>query len=90
MARPVIGDDPFWAISHPVRRKLLDMLRGRSRTVGEIAGAFKLSLPSVSQHLSVLRDARLVQAKVKGRSLYYSIDPKPLRVVARWLNSHGK
>jgi DNA-binding transcriptional ArsR family regulator len=90
MARPVIGDDPFRAISHPVRRKILDMLRDRPRTVGDIAAAFRLSLPSLSQHLAVLRDARLVQAKVKGRTLSYSIDPKPLHAITRWLRLHGK
>jgi DNA-binding transcriptional ArsR family regulator len=88
MARPVNGDDPFRAIAHPVRRKILDMLRRQPKFAGDIAAEFKLSVPAVSQHLAVLRDARLVQARTRGKNLQYRIDRKALRPVERWIDAH--
>ncbi|TVQ53446.1 MAG: ArsR family transcriptional regulator [Phycisphaerales bacterium] len=85
MARPVIGDDPFRAIAHPVRRRMLDLLRERPRSVAELSQSFKLSSPSISQHLAILRDARLVTARQRGRSLIYNLEPGPLTTLQMWL-----
>ncbi len=67
-------DDTMKALADPTRRQILRLLRRGDRTAGEIAAAFPISAPSVSHHLSVLKDAGLVQATREGRSIVYSLD----------------
>ena len=54
--------DVFGAISHPARRRMLDLLVEADRSVNTIAGHFQMSRPAVSQHLRILLDAGLVTA----------------------------
>jgi DNA-binding transcriptional ArsR family regulator len=77
--------DVFDAISHPVRRALLDALREGPRPVHDLAGAFAMSRPAVSQHLRVLREAALVVEERVGRERHYRLDAAPLRRVDQWL-----
>jgi DNA-binding transcriptional ArsR family regulator len=77
--------DVFQAVSDPTRRAILDLLRHRERTVTELAKPFAMSQPAVSQHLKVLRDARLVQQRRDGRKRIYTVDARPLRVVYDWI-----
>jgi DNA-binding transcriptional ArsR family regulator len=62
------------ALADPTRREILRMLRERDLAAGEIAARFDMTAPTVSHHLSVLKDAGLVQAERDGRSVVYSID----------------
>ena len=77
--------DPFGAIADPTRRSILDLLRERqSLTAGEIAACFSgLSRAAVSKHLRVLRQARLVRVRERGREWHYSLDPRPLGEIYR-------
>ena len=59
--------DVFAAISHPARRRMLDLLIETARSVNTIAGHFQMSRPAVSQHLRVLLDAGLVTEQRHGR-----------------------
>ena len=80
--------DPFAALADPTRRAILDLLRERTTlTAGEIAAQFpKISRAAVSKHLSVLRRARLVKARERGRERHYTLDPRPLaEVYHEWL-----
>lgn len=70
--------DAFAAIADPTRRKLLDLLRQGEKSAGELASKFKMSWPAISQHLSVLKGARLVRERRAGRSRLYSMDAGPL------------
>ena len=82
--------DAFSALADPTRRSILDLLRGQpSLTAGEIAARFpRVSRASVSKHLRVLREARLVRARERGREWHYSLDAAPLATVYRdWLES---
>ena len=82
--------DAFGALADPTRRSILDLLRGQtSLTAGEIAARFpKVSRAAVSKHLRVLREARLVRARERGREWHYSLDARPLATVYReWLES---
>ncbi len=63
------------ALADPTRRRLYDRLRKRSHAVGELARALGVSQPAVSQHLAVLRAARLVRGKPEGRRRLYGLDP---------------
>lgn len=59
--------DVFAAISHPARRRMLDLLADADRSVTALAGHFDMTRPAVSQHLRVLRDAGLVTERRHGR-----------------------
>jgi DNA-binding transcriptional ArsR family regulator len=82
--------DAFSALADPTRRSILDLLRGQaSLTAGEIASHYpRVSRAAVSKHLRVLREARLVRARERGREWHYSLDAAPLATVYReWLES---
>ncbi|MFF2144879.1 ArsR/SmtB family transcription factor [Kitasatospora sp. NPDC058190] len=78
--------DVFSALANPVRRKLLESLQGGPRAAGELAGDFELSRPAVSEHLAVLKSARLVREEPRGRHRYYHLEPGPLAEVEEWLH----
>jgi ArsR family transcriptional regulator len=67
-------DATIRALADPTRREILRMLRERNLAAGEIAARFEMTAPTVSHHLSVLKEAGLVQAERNGRSVVYSID----------------
>jgi len=64
----------FKALSDPVRRKILLMLKKRDMTAGEIAEEFDISKPSISHHLNILKQAGMVIDERKGQHIYYSIN----------------
>jgi DNA-binding transcriptional ArsR family regulator len=65
--------DVFRALADPTRRAILDLLRGGSRTSGEIAEQFGSSWPTISRHLGVLRDAGLINAEKEGQFMRYEL-----------------
>ena len=83
MASPA-RDDVFRAIADPSRRRLLDLLREREMPAQELASHFDMSFPAVSQHLSVLLEARLVTRRSDGRQRVYRARPRGLRGVHEW------
>ena len=66
------------ALADPTRRKIVEMLGRGERAAGEIAERFAVSGPAISQHLKVLRDAKLVAVRVDGQRRIYSLDPAGL------------
>ncbi|MBB6431227.1 ArsR/SmtB family transcription factor [Algisphaera agarilytica] len=72
------------AFSHPIRRKVVEMLGENELTVGELAEPFKVSMPAMSQHLQVLRKAKVVRQRRLGRQRVYRLNPGPIREVAEW------
>jgi DNA-binding transcriptional ArsR family regulator len=66
--------DVFAALSNPVRRDILALLRDGDRSAGEIAAHFKLSKPTLSGHFSVLKDAGLVLTERRGTQILYSLN----------------
>jgi DNA-binding transcriptional ArsR family regulator len=79
----------FRAIADPTRRKILSLLRGRRRTVGEIAENFRTSRPAISKHLRLLRSAGLVVSRREGTSRICELNAKPLRAVNEWLKDYA-
>lgn len=77
--------DVFSAIANPIRRQLLVRLRRGPRTAGDLASGFDIGRPAVSEHLQVLRRARLVREEPRGRERYYHLDPRPLSDVEAWV-----
>ena len=76
------------ALADPTRRAIFERLRRTPRTVGELARLSKLSQPGVSQHLRVLRDARLVTHVQEGTRRYYRADPRGLEALRRYVESY--
>jgi DNA-binding transcriptional ArsR family regulator len=81
----MLGPQVFGAISHPARRRMLDLLVDGDRPVNAIAENFDLSRPAVSQHLRVLLDAGLVTEQRHGRERRYRLAPERLAPVRDWL-----
>jgi DNA-binding transcriptional ArsR family regulator len=90
MARPPATVDVFRAIADPTRRELLDRLRAGELTVMVLAESFRMSLPAVSQHLKVLREAGLVEEERQGRYHVYRLVPGPLKEVADWADRYER
>jgi DNA-binding transcriptional ArsR family regulator len=77
--------DIFGAISHPARRRMLDLLVESDRSVNTIAGHFRMSRPAVSQHLRILLVAGLVSEQRHGRERHYRLIPERLGPVREWI-----
>jgi DNA-binding transcriptional ArsR family regulator len=75
------------ALADPTRRALYERVRRRPRAVGELARSLSVSQPAVSQHLRVLRQARLVRERREGTRHYYSASPEGLLELRRYLDS---
>lgn len=84
MSRPFATDDAFRAVADPARRRILDLLRGGDRTVTELTRLFKMSQPTMSYHLRVLRITGLVSQRRSGRSRVYRLNAAPLTPVCQW------
>lgn len=75
----------FKALRDPTRRRILEMLKERDRTVGEISEAFPISTPSISHHLDLLKQAQLVSARKNGQFVTYSLETTVLDESLGWL-----
>jgi DNA-binding transcriptional ArsR family regulator len=82
--------DVFSALANPVRRELLLRLRRGPRAVNDLARGFEVGRPAISEHLQVLRKARLVREEPRGRERYYHLDPRPLSEVNVWLEAFSQ
>ena len=71
------------ALGDPTRRAIFEQLAERPRAVGELASELPVSRPAVSQHLKVLKDARLVVDQRAGTRRIYQVDPAGLASAAR-------
>src|SRR4051794_14315902 len=75
----------FEVLAEPTRRRILDLLRDRERSVGELVDQLTLSQPGVSKHLRVLREAGLVRVRQDARGGWSHLAPPPLTEIDAWL-----
>jgi DNA-binding transcriptional ArsR family regulator len=75
------------ALADPNRRRIVEMLGRGEQASGEIAAEFAVSAAAISQHLKVLREARLVRVRVEAQRRIYSLDPAGLGEIDAWLQS---
>ncbi len=80
----------FEILAEPTRRRILDLLRERERSVGELVVALDLSQPGVSKHLRVLREAGLVVVRQDAQRRWYGLRPEPLAEVDAWLEPYRR
>ena len=78
-------ESTFAIVAEPNRRAILGLLLSSERSVGEIERKLRLSQPSVSKHLRVLREAGFVEARVEAQQRLYRLRPEPLMELDEWL-----
>jgi DNA-binding transcriptional ArsR family regulator len=78
--------DGWAALGDPTRRAIFERLADRPRAVGELASELPVSRPAVSQHLKVLKDARLVVDRRAGNRRIYELDPDGIRALRAQLD----
>ncbi|HEX2628588.1 MAG TPA: autorepressor SdpR family transcription factor [Chitinophagaceae bacterium] len=80
----------FKALNDPTRREILSLLQERDMTAGEIADKFDISFPSISHHLDLLKQAKLVTAEKDGQYMYYSLNTTVVDEIVKWLMQFKK
>ncbi len=78
------------ALSDPTRRKILDLLKKKDLSAGEIAHNFNITLPSISHHLNILRRADLITSQRDGQQIIYSLNLSVFEEVAKILINYFK
>ncbi len=80
-----MGGEAFKALADPTRRHILELLRGRDLTAGEIAAHFDMTKPSLSHHLGILKTAGMIDAERDGQNIIYSLNTSVLQDLMTWL-----
>ena len=75
------------ALSDPVRREILDLLKQGRLSAGEIVAHFDITGAAISRHLSILREADLIRDTREGKFIYYELNTSVLEDVVLWLSS---
>jgi DNA-binding transcriptional ArsR family regulator len=81
----VVATTTFDVLAEPTRRRILDMVRDRERSVGDLVESLSVSQPGVSKHLRVLREAGLVDVRHDAQRRLYRLRAEPLAEVDAWL-----
>lgn len=77
-----------WAIAHPVRVRIVQLLLSRESCVcGEIVEEFSLAQSTISQHLKILKESQLVQGEIDGPRICYCINPKMLQLLKKLVSN---
>jgi DNA-binding transcriptional ArsR family regulator len=79
-------NDPFKALSHPIRRGIVERLAGGPATVGEATGDFDVSKPAITKHLKVLEETGVITRAIEGRTHRLSLQPGVLEEAADWMD----
>lgn len=77
--------DVWKALADPRRRKILELLKNKSLNAGEIAAEFNMTKPSISNHLSILKQADLVDSEKIGQNVIYSLKTSVLEDMLKML-----
>jgi DNA-binding transcriptional ArsR family regulator len=79
--------DTFTALAEPTRRSILEMLAVNGNlSATDIYTKFKTSPPAISQHLKVLREAKLVRVEKRAQQRIYYINPEPMKELEKWVH----
>jgi ArsR family transcriptional regulator len=77
-------DKVFKALNDATRREILELLKEKEMTAGEIVEQFNISWPSISHHLYLLKQAKLVEAEKDGQYIYYTLNINAIEEVLKW------
>ncbi|MBX5189203.1 winged helix-turn-helix transcriptional regulator [Rhizobium sp. NZLR3b] len=84
----MIENEIFKALADPTRRAIFEKLASGSMNASALRDGMAISQPAMSQHLSVLRNARLVREERRGRFVNYEVDPDGLALIAGWMTKY--
>jgi DNA-binding transcriptional ArsR family regulator len=76
----------FAALADPTRLKIFELIAEGEKTVGEIVKQFSFKPPTISQHLQVLKQAKLVTVRAEAQKRIYTVDETGLKELETWLN----
>src|SRR5690242_8187078 len=82
----LVVNDPFRALSHPIRRGIVERLAAGPATVGDATAGFGVSKPAITKHLKVLEETGVVTRVVEGRTHRLSLEPEVMSVAADWMD----
>jgi DNA-binding transcriptional ArsR family regulator len=88
MTNRITALESLAALGDPTRRLIFERVAARPSSVSELAKGLPVSRPAVSQHLKVLKEARLVSESPDGTRRIYSIDPRGIGAMRDWLDQH--
>jgi len=80
--------DVFQVLADPTRRRIVEVLRGGERSVGELVQAVDIGQPGVSRQLAILEDADFVTVRPDGRRRYYALRPEPFEELSRFVTTY--
>jgi ArsR family transcriptional regulator len=83
-------NDIFKALNDATRREILELLKKKNLSAGEIADQFNMSKPSISHHLDILKRADLITAEKSGQFIFYSINTTIMEDVLQWILTFKK
>jgi DNA-binding transcriptional ArsR family regulator len=83
-------NDIFKALNDATRREILELLKHKDMSAGEIADAFNISKPSISHHLDILKRADLITSEKTGQFIIYSINTTIMEDVLQWILTFKK
>lgn len=86
----ILRRDVFQAIADPTRRAILLLVASQSMTAGAIAAHFDTARPTVSKHLHILAECKLLKQEQSGREIRYHLDAKKMKVVADFVEPFRK
>ncbi len=73
------------ALSDPIRREILNLLKGGRMSAGDIVDRFEVTGAAISRHLSVLKEADLIRDKREGKYIYYELNASVLEEIMLWI-----
>jgi ArsR family transcriptional regulator, arsenate/arsenite/antimonite-responsive transcriptional repressor len=83
-------NDIFKALNDATRREILELLKTKDMSAGDIADQFNMSKPSISHHLDILKRADLITAEKSGQFIFYSINTTIMEDVLQWILTFKK
>jgi DNA-binding transcriptional ArsR family regulator len=82
--------DAFAVLAEPTRRRILDQLRLRESSVGQLVEVLAVNQPAVSKHLKVLRQAGFVSCRTAAQQRIYKVEPGPFEALDGWLDPYRR
>jgi DNA-binding transcriptional ArsR family regulator len=73
------------ALSDPIRREILNLLKGGRMSAGEITDHFPVTAAAISRHLAVLKEADLIRDQREGKFIYYDLNASVLEEIMLWI-----